>query len=335
VIARVLHPTRGRVQIAGRIAPLLELGAGFDSELTGRENIYLNAAILGFSQRQIDAMYESIVEFSGLGDFINAPLRTYSTGMYARLGFSVATSARPDVLIVDEILGVGDAEFQTKSFERIQSFQAEGTTILLVTHSLERVEEICTRAMWLDHGEIVSLGTAKSVVTHYLTHNLGQESERLTAERGKAAQTRWGTHQVEITGVRLTDLRGLEQSIFETGQTFQLHMDYLAHTPVSGAVFGLAMHRQDGVHVTGPNTAQAGFILPELNGAGAVTYTVPSLPLLAGLYHLSVAVVNQDDTITYDYHDHTYAFRVVNANREMPENFGLLTLGGKWEICQP
>ena len=186
VIARVLYPTRGRVQLSGRIAPLLELGAGFDSELTGRENIYLNGAILGYTKAQIEAMFPEIVEFSGLQDFIDAPLRTYSTGMFARLGFSVATASRPDILIVDEILGVGDAEFQTKSYERIQSFKAEGTTILLVSHSLERVKEICNRAMWLDHGEIVSLGSASTVVLQYHRRMMEKELERLTAERQAA-----------------------------------------------------------------------------------------------------------------------------------------------------
>ncbi|HIE57379.1 MAG TPA: ABC transporter ATP-binding protein, partial [Anaerolineales bacterium] len=142
VIARVLQPTEGRVRIRGRVSPLLELGAGFDAELTGRENIYLNSAILGFSRRNVDQRFDRIVEFSGLQEFIDAPVRTYSTGMGARLGFAVATDVQPEILIVDEILGVGDTSFQKKSFERIQSFQANGSTILLVTHSLQKVREM-------------------------------------------------------------------------------------------------------------------------------------------------------------------------------------------------
>ena len=332
VIARVLFPTRGRVQIAGRVAPLLELGAGFDQELTGRENVYLNAGLLGYTIAQIDAMFADIVAFSGLQDFIDAPLRTYSTGMFARLGFSVATAARPDVLIVDEILGVGDAEFQTKSFERIQNFQAEGTTILLVSHSLDRVEAICSRALWLDHGKIIALGSAASVVNQYLTHSRDQESSRLSAEFGRSNQSRWGTGKIEITRVRLTGLDGSEQSIFETGQPFVLHMDYIAHQPLPGAIFGMAIHRQDGVHITGPNTSQAGLEMPELSGPGSVTFRVNHLPLLEGLYRLTVASTNLADTEIYDYHDRNYFFRVVNANRPRPEKYGLMTLGGEWEL---
>ena len=391
VIARVLYPTRGRVQITGRVAPLLELGAGFDQELTGRENIYLNGAILGYTKAQIDAIYPEIVEFSGLHEFINAPLRTYSTGMFARLGFSVATASRPDILIVDEILGVGDAEFQTKSYERIQSFKAAGTTILLVSHSLDRVEEICNRAMWLDHGEIMNMGLTRTVALQYTRRTMEKESDRLTAERqavalspgaaseprdkpapaappttspaapsqptgpaieGSGVQTpapltatqapaaapagqprRWGSHTIEITHVHIkgSPESTVEQGIFETGQPFVLQLDYVAHTPVSGAIFGMAIHRHDGLHITGPNTSQAGKKLPELKGSGKIIYKIAHLPLLEGLYHVSVAVVNQDDSETYDYHDRIYPFRVVNQGQEQVERYGLITLNGLWE----
>jgi ABC-2 type transport system ATP-binding protein len=409
VIARVLYPTRGRIRIAGRLAPLLELGAGFDAELTGRENIYLNGAILGHTKAELDALFPEIVEFSGLQDFIEAPLPTYSTGMIARLGFSVATASRPDILIVDEILGVGDAEFQTKSFERIQSFQAAGTTILLVSHSLEKVEELCGRAIWLEHGKIVSLGSATAVVSQYVRSTMEKESERLTAERQAAAiahrgapevsnrpspptflpegkgeyiqpsgtsdegtqpsgsaseeasptppaslaeerveqtqppipaapPTRWGSRAVEITGVHIlgSASSNVEQGIFETGQPFILRMDYVVHKPVTGVIFGMAIHRQDGLHITGPNTSHTGLHLPELNGPGSIIFQVDGLPLLEGLYHVSVAVVNEDDSEIFDYHDRLYPFRVVNARRgdqaTSVERYGLLTIGGTWRL---
>ncbi len=417
VIARVLYPTRGRVCITGRVAPLLELGAGFDAELTGRENIYLNGAILGYTKAQIDTIFPEIVEFSGLKAFIDAPLRTYSSGMFARLGFSVATASRPDILIVDEILGVGDAEFQTKSFERIQSFQASGTTILLVSHSLEKVEEICGRVMWLDQGKIVSIGSATAVVSQYVHSTMEKEAERLTTKRqvaalthrgagvmggqssppaaldhreagdqpsppvplpaGKGEQiqpavssdeerapsspspqkderreqvqlpaqaappTRWGSRVVEITGVHIlgSTKSQVEQGIFETGQPFVLRIDYLAHKPVSGAIFGMAIHRQDGLHLTGPNTSHTGLKLPELNGPGSITYQVDRLPLLEGLYYVSVAVVNEDDSEIFDYHDRLYPFRVVNSRSPDQtthvERYGLLTMGGSWQLDKP
>jgi ABC-2 type transport system ATP-binding protein/lipopolysaccharide transport system ATP-binding protein len=171
VIARVLRPTAGRVRVAGRIAPLLELGAGFNEELTGRENVFLNGAILGFTRKEIAARFDRIVDFAGVGDFIDAPLRSYSSGMAARLGFSVATDVRPEILILDEILSVGDAEFQEKSADRIDAFHQKGTTILMVSHSLESVKSICRRAAWLEKGEVKSVGPAAEVVSRYRNHS--------------------------------------------------------------------------------------------------------------------------------------------------------------------
>ncbi len=167
VIARVLRPTKGRVVVAGKVAPLLELGAGFHPELTGQENIFLNGAMLGFSHREMLEKFDQIVEFSELGEFINAPIRTYSTGMYARLGFSVATASDPDVLLVDEILGVGDETFQKKCQKRISEFCERGTSILLVSHNMLMIKAMCQRAAWLDHGEMKLVGEPGSVVEAY------------------------------------------------------------------------------------------------------------------------------------------------------------------------
>ena len=167
VIARVLRPTSGRVWVRGRVAPLLELGGGFHPELTGRENIFLNATLLGHTRREVEARFDWIVDFAELRDFIDAPLRTYSTGMVARLGFAVAAAWEPEILLVDEVLAVGDAEFQKKSAERIEEFRRNGTTILLVSHNLATVQNMCTRAVWLDHGEVKALGPAMDVVRQY------------------------------------------------------------------------------------------------------------------------------------------------------------------------
>ena len=167
LVARVLRPTEGRVRVAGRVAPLLELGAGFDYELTGRENVYLNGTILGYSQADIASRFDRIVSFAGLGDFIDLPLRTYSTGMVARLGFAVATDVKPDLLIVDEVLAVGDGEFQARSRERMETFRGEGQTIIMVSHNLVAVAKMCQRAAWLDHGRLRAVGPVDEVVARY------------------------------------------------------------------------------------------------------------------------------------------------------------------------
>lgn len=168
VIARVLHPSRGRIIIRGRVAPLLELGAGFHPELTGRENVYLNSALLGRSRKEVDRLLPDIVEFAEIEDFFDAPIRTYSTGMVARLGFSVATCSRPDILLVDEVLSVGDSQFQRKCLNRINSFQSLGTTIILVSHSMAAIETYCQRALWLQNGKAVGLGATSEVIKQYV-----------------------------------------------------------------------------------------------------------------------------------------------------------------------
>ncbi len=169
VVARVLRPTSGRVRVWGKVAPLLELGAGFDLELSGRENIFLNGTILGFSKANVASRFDRIVEFAELGEFIDAPLRTYSSGMVARLGFAIATDVEPNVLIVDEILAVGDAAFQKKSFERIQGFRENGATILLVSHDPNVLKAMCHRVMWLGRGKVVAVGPAADVLERYST----------------------------------------------------------------------------------------------------------------------------------------------------------------------
>lgn len=167
VMARVLHPTKGRIVMRGKVAPLLELGAGFHPELTGRENIYLNSSLLGFSRKQVDSLFQSILDFAEIGDFIDSPLRTFSTGMVARLGFSVATCIRPDVLLVDEVLSVGDSSFQEKCLQRMNSYQQQGTTIVIVSHSMETIKSFCSRALLIDRGQTVALGDVNEVVQHY------------------------------------------------------------------------------------------------------------------------------------------------------------------------
>jgi ABC-2 type transport system ATP-binding protein len=167
VVARVLRPTKGRVIVRGRVAPLLELGAGFHHELTGKENIFLNGALLGFSHREMQEKYDQIVDFADLGQFINAPIRTYSSGMYARLGFSVATASEPDVLIVDEVLSVGDEAFQKKCMERIEAFRLRGAAILLVSHNMASIETMCQRAAWLDRGTLKVIGEPVQVIRAY------------------------------------------------------------------------------------------------------------------------------------------------------------------------
>ncbi len=331
LVARVLRPTTGRVWVKGRVAPLLEVGAGFHPELTGRENIYLNGAMLGFTRHEIDSRIERIVEFAEVREFIDAPLRTYSSGMWARLGFAVATDTQPEILIVDEILSVGDEGFQRKSFERIQSFKEQGSTILLVSHNMSAIESMCQRVAWLDRGKVVALDSAQEVVAQYLGRVRTDEAEHMGQQSHLDTAHRWGTRKIEITGVRIMNSQNADETIFYTGQTLVLRIEYIAHQPVQSPGFGMAIHRNDGAHITGPNTGFARLDVGMVQGRGVITYTVPSLPLLEGLYHISVAAHNHEDTEIFDYHHVAYDFRVLNYGHSNMEKYGLVTLGGIWQ----
>ncbi|MEN6300656.1 MAG: ABC transporter ATP-binding protein [Anaerolineaceae bacterium] len=330
LIARVLQPTQGRVLVAGKVAPLLETGAGFHPELTGRENIYLNGAMLGFTRQEMASKFNEIVDFAELWDFIDAPMRTYSSGMWARLGFAVATDVDADVLIVDEVLSVGDDAFQRKSSERIEAFRQKGVTILFVSHNMSLVKQICQRAAWLNQGKLMDVGNVDVVVDRYLQSVRDKENRRLS-EEDIDVDRRWGSKKIEITQVRILDESKQPQHIFYTGQPLILEMDYLAHETVDSPVFGIAVHRQDGLHLTGPNTAFSGLNLGKVSGTGTIIYRVPYLPFLPGKYFFSVAAVKHDDSEIYDYHDRVYPIQIDNEGRGINERYGLITLQGEWQ----
>ncbi|OGO10988.1 MAG: hypothetical protein A2030_06845 [Chloroflexi bacterium RBG_19FT_COMBO_50_10] len=332
LVARVLRPTHGRVLVMGHVAPLLEVGAGFHPELTGRENVFLNGAMLGFSHDEMEEKFPRIVEFSELGDFIDAPLRTYSSGMSARLGFAVATDSQPDILIVDEILSVGDEAFQHKSFECIQSIKAKGATILLVSHTMSTIETICQRAAWLHHGKIVSVGNSIEVVDRYLGRIYDEETKHLIEKSHRGFHPQEGKDSIEISQVKILNQQNNEQLIFHTGEPMQVQIEYRARQPIDSLEIGFAIHRQDGVHITGPNTAFDGLEIKAEPGSGGVVYSIPSLSLLEGLYNVTVALVNRDGNIILDYHDRMHSFRVENRGHNVTERYGLMTLSGEWRL---
>jgi ABC-type multidrug transport system ATPase subunit len=317
----------------GHVAPLLEVGAGFHPELSGRENVFLNGAMLGFTREEMREKFPHIVEFSELGDFIDAPLRTYSSGMSARLGFAVTTDTQPDILIVDEILSVGDEAFQHKSFERIQSIKAQGATILLVSHSMGTIETMCQRAAWLDHGQLLSIGNAKMVVDHYLGRISEEENKQLIEESHREDyRAEREAKPIQIRQVKILNKHNDEQLVFHTGETMAVQIEYFANEPIDSLEVGIAIHRQDGTHITGPNTAFDGLDIRVKPGPGGVVYNVPSIPLMEGLYQLSVALVNREGNKILDYQDRYYTIRINNRGHEINERYGIITFGGEWHL---
>ena len=323
LISRVIVPNEGRMAVNGRVAALLELGAGFHPDLSGRDNIYLSGALVGMGRAEMARKFDSIVAFSNLEDFINMPVKHYSSGMFARLAFAVSIHLEPEVLLVDEVLAVGDQAFQRRCLDRIAEMQRAGVTVCFVSHSADAVRDLCSRAIWFDHGRVAADGPAEGVL---------EEEQRLASLAAPDSRWRWGSRRIEFTSVRLMDGQGQERHIYETGQSLVVHMDYVAHEPIPSPVFGVALHRLDGAHISGPNTAFSGVHLPTVVGAGTVQYRIPFIPLLDGMYEFSVALHNEADTEMFDYHDRTYPFRVVNPSGGIGERYGFMTLRGEWQV---
>jgi ABC-2 type transport system ATP-binding protein len=323
LMARILTPDRGRVRASGRLSALIELGAGFQQEYTGRENVYLNASLLGLTRAEINRRFDAIVAFAGLEDHIDASLRTYSTGMYMRLGFSVAIHVEPEILLVDEILAVGDEGFQRKCTDWLQGFQRAGGTIVMVSHEMGAIQEMCTQVAWIQHGDLVRLGDPADVIGAYLDE---VRELRLDVERERRA--RQSIHpDIELDQVRVLDGEGRPVDAIERGDPLQVEISYRCHERVDDAVFGVALHRNDGACVFGTTTGEDGLRLGPVERDGALRLRYGSLPILGGTYVLTVSVFRSSDPRTpIDQHEQRYAFRMGPRTEEQ----GLVRLDHDW-----
>ncbi len=301
IISGILKPSSGIVRVNGRIAALIELGAGFHPEITGRENIYINGIMLGLSRREIDARFDRIVEFSGIGEFIDQPVKTYSSGMYVRLGFAVAVHVDPEILLIDEVLAVGDEEFSQKCIATIQEMKYRGVTLVFVTHQLDQVRTLCDRALWLDYGAAIAVGDPARVIDSYLQDVAGGVGAaalgRPTApEEGAVApsdpieEERWGSGELVLRRVALTDDKGHELVALGAGSAVAIEMDVDVRVPQDDFVFGVGIYHADGACVYGTNTDLEGLMPERLDGNGRVRFVIPSLDLVSGTYRIDAAI---------------------------------------------
>lgn len=298
IISGILKPTSGTLTVNGRIAALIELGAGFHPEITGRENIFINGIMLGLTKREIESRFDSIVEFSGIRPFIDQPVKTYSSGMYVRLGFAVAVHVDPDVLLIDEVLSVGDEEFSQKCVAKIQEMKFRGVTLVFVTHQLDQVRNLCDRALWLDKGNAIVVGDPVRVVDDYLqdvaggkpaTHEEKREEEQ-KEEPPRDEEERWGSGEVLLKRVALTDREGRDLVALGAGTGVTIEMDVDVKIPQDDFVFGVGIYHADGTCVYGTNTDLEGLAPEKLDANGRVRFIVPSLDLVAGTYRVDAAV---------------------------------------------
>jgi len=370
-IAGIYRPDKGNVSVSGRISTLLELGAGFHPDLSGRENVYLNATILGMTKKEIDAAFDEIVDFAGdkIGQFIDSPVKVYSTGMYVRLGFSVAVHVKPEILIIDEVIAVGDEQFQRQCFDHLYKLRKDGTTIVVVTHGLGIVQTMCDGAAWLDHGVLQEAGDAPAVARSYLRRvnqaeadkadhahiavadsdasvnestsglvdaegqPLGSATPVIARPRITPDGEHWGGGEVRITDVQF--LGADDQPLTAAGERspLRIRISYETDGTYEEPTFGIAIHNESGLHITGTNTRLSKRSTGTVHGRGFVEYTTELLPLLAGVYEISVAIEDQYSQHTFDRYDRGWVLRVRHDGEQAVH--GMVDIGGDWRVGGP
>jgi ABC-type polysaccharide/polyol phosphate transport system ATPase subunit len=350
LVAGITKATTGSVVVNGRISALIELGAGFHPEISGRENVFINGIMLGLSKKEVARRFDEIVEFAELKDFIDAPVKTYSSGMYMRLGFAVAIHVDPDVLLVDEVLAVGDEGFTHKCLDKFSEFKRRGKTILLVTHSLGLVERFCDEALWMDNGSMKGLGDPKRVVDAYVTDVEVSEEEQLAASDAKAqeaaatvspddpasavlpdnpiesatgpsdmfraAEGRWGSREIEIVDVSLIGGDGERAHVFHSGEPLHVKLRLRAPVAMEDFVLGVGIFNAEGVCCYGTNTDIEEFRAQRIFGDAEAVFSIESLDLVEGTYKLDVAV-HKLDGYPYDYHRLLHTFRVKSRTKDV------------------
>ena len=355
-VAGITRPNEGTIRVDGRISALIELGAGFHPEISGRENVFINGIMLGLSKREIQRRFDEIVEFAELKDFIDAPVKTYSSGMYMRLGFAVAIHVDPEVLLIDEVLAVGDQAFTVKCLDKFAEFRRRNKTILLVTHSLDLVEKFCDRALWLDKGRTLAEGEPKRVVAAYLIDVEKTEEQQLAkdeaakvaeaqappteahlnrpsdvvsspADMFQATEGRWGSREVEITEVALIGKDGTPGHVFQSGEPLEVRVKMRAHQTTNDFVFGIGLFNADGICCYGTNTNIEELEPALIEGSGELKFRIESLELVEGTYKIDVAV-HKLDGYPYDYHRLLYTFRVKSRTKDV----GIYRPAHRWEF---
>ncbi|HET9730802.1 MAG TPA: ABC transporter ATP-binding protein [Acidimicrobiia bacterium] len=313
-IAGILQPTEGEIRTRGRVAALLELGAGFNNELTGRENIFMNASILGLSNKETAAVFDEIVAFAELEKFIDMQVRHYSSGMYVRLGFAVAVNVDPDILLVDEVLSVGDEAFQRKCLDRVARFQREGRTILFVTHGADLVRRVCDRAVVLDHGEMVS-DAAPGEAVRVFRERLAQHGIDI-GEIAPESRAEQATHRVRINDVQFEHPGRAEgRAWLLPDEQMTVRVSYTATEATPDIQFGIAIHDQEGRLIFGTNTTMLGKRVEVHAGDGNVLFEFERVPLLDGTYLVTLGAQSTDEGTVYDWQEQRYSFSVMNPTR--------------------
>ena len=320
----IYTPDEGSIKIDGKLAALLELGAGFHPELTGAENIYLNGAILGMSKQDVQNKFASIVEFAGLEKFIDAPVKNFSSGMVVRLGFSIAAHVEPEILLIDEILSVGDQDFQRKSSEKIEEFRREGRTIVVVSHSLGLVQQLCKQVIWLDKGQIKQLGPAAEVIAAYTGGSYAQHTER-----DESSRNRWGTGDARINSIELLNPDGTTAEVIESNAAAQIRFQISAHTRIESPILRVQITRLNGDVMWATSTQRGTNTMRVLDGAATATLNIDSIRLLEGTYFVSASITDSTGATEFDHCENWLRFNVHKTNMF---DDGIVAINSTWNL---
>lgn len=331
LLTRIIYPDSGKIEMRGRVSSLIELGAGFHPDMSGKENIYINASIFGLTRKEIDARMNDIIAFSELEEFIDNPVRTYSSGMYMRLAFAVAINVDADILLIDEILAVGDANFQAKCFKKLHEIKKAGTTIVIVSHALEQIEQICERSIWIHDGKIKAEGVPKQIHQEYLRFMKNKRQE-LNGEDQEPMHSpivkERGNRDVEIRKVELLNEAGVPCNVFKVGSKMFLSVEYEQQNPeVKESEFGFHFFRNDGTDCYGTNTFIEKRNKVQLKEHGKIVVTFDPLNLLQGKYNMEVAF-HDEYGLTYHHIFEVLPFEVINSYAEV----GVLRIDHIWNF---
>ena len=350
LLTKILYPDKGTITMKGRVSSLIELGAGFHPDMSGRENIYTNASIFGLTKKEIDARLDDIIAFSELEDYIDNPVRTYSSGMYMRLAFAVAINVDADILLIDEILAVGDANYQAKCFNKLREIKAEGTTIVIVSHSLGQIEQICDRSIWIKNGLIEAEGTPKDVHLKYLDYmnqermeqaekeqirqaklereqmEKKREEERIKKERAKV-NSRYGSEDAKFTDIHMLNEKGEESRIFRTGEKMVLDLSYHVENKVTDAVFGFGIFRNDALWCYGTNTRIDRIANFDIEKDGRYKVVLDDINLIPGNYWVDITI-EYGEGVPVDYYKQALKFEVVSNLTDV----GVTRIPHRWEL---
>ncbi len=315
LISQVILPTRGIVTLNGRISALLELGTGFHPDLTGRENIYLNGSILGYSHKEIGRKLNDIIEFADIGKFIDYPLKYYSSGMQVRLGFAIAIHSEPDILLIDEVLAVGDFAFQRKCIERIEALKQKDVTILLVSHDLGAIQQTCNKTILMQNGEIRAFGETQKVIRLYQAGDDIDNATSLPRYTTRAGKN-WGSGEIKIKSVQLLYPDGTPAYTAVSGQPLTLRISYQANQRIENPVFGFEIYHPDGLKLLEDNTRLNGFKFEAIEDKGVIDCLIDPLPLLPNKYELSAYVYSWDLLSPYDHQYRIYTLHVESEDAQ-------------------